>query len=211
MSKRTRYPRQTGSSLIEVLVSLFILLVGLLGLTGLMVQSQTSQLESYQRVQALTLAQDMASRINANLAAAYCYQTALATAPLAGFVGTGDGATASTLPSACPVPPVTIPATPAASALQQAKALKDIAEWRSLLLGNAEKDSSGGQIGAVLGARGCVSLMAGQTVEYQVAVAWQGGSPTYAPPAGLDCGINLYGADSQRRAVGLTLHATNLQ
>lgn len=209
MNQRTRHLRQTGSSLIEVLVSLFILLVGLLGLTGLMVQSQNSQLESYQRVQALTLAQDMASRINANPAAAYCYQTALATAPLTGFVGTADG---STLPTACPVPPVTVPVTPAASALQQAKALKDIAEWRLLLLGNAEKDSTtGGQIGAVLGARGCVSLMAGQTAEYQVAVAWQGGSPTYAPPAGLDCGINLYGADSQRRAVGLTLHATNLQ
>lgn len=208
MTKPMPRGHQTGSSLIEVLVSLFILLVGLLGLTGLMVQSQNSQLESYQRVQALALAQDMVDRINANGTAAYCYQSILSTA-FPGYTGTGDGDPA--LPVACPVPPVTVPVTPVATPAQQAKALKDMAEWRALLLGNAEKDSGGGQIGAVLGARGCVSLVTGQTTEYQVSVGWQGGSPTYAPPTTLNCGQNLYGADSQRRAVGLTLHATNLQ
>lgn len=210
MKTRTMHSRQSGASLIEVLISLFILMVGLLGLTGLMVQSQNSQMESYQRVQALSLAQDMAARINANSTAAYCYKALLETSPLSGFVGTGDGATAATLPAVCPAPPVTVPVTPAASALQQAKVVKDIAEWRAMLLGAAEKDSGGTQVGAVLGARGCVTLVAGQTTEYQIGVAWQGGSATYAPPAGLTCGTGQYGADTQRRAVGLTLHATNL-
>lgn len=207
MKVHTVRSRQSGSTLIEVLISLFILLVGLLGLTGLMVQSQNSQMESYQRVQALSLAQDMASRINANSAAAYCYKALLETASPSGFIGTGDGWTP---PTACPVPPVTAPVTPAATATQQAKVLKDLAEWRALLLGAAEKDSGGTQVGAVLGARGCVTLAAGQTTEYQISVAWQGGSETYAPPATLACGTGRYGADTQRRAVGLTLHATNL-
>ncbi len=210
MKSRLHHRQQAGSSLIEILVSLFILLVGLLGLTGLMVQSQNSQLESYQRVQAMTLAQDMATRINANSAAAYCYSALLSTAPFPGYLGTGDGATTATIPAVCPAPPVTLPATPTATATQQAKAIKDIAEWRQLLLGSAEKNASGAQVGAVLGARGCISLVAGQTNEYQIAIAWQGGSATFAPPAALACGKDLYGVDTQRRAVGLTLHATNL-
>ena len=66
--------RQSGFSMIEVLVTLIILLVGLLGLAGLMMQSQRSEMESYQRVQALILLQQMAGRINANrLAGAPCY------------------------------------------------------------------------------------------------------------------------------------------
>ena len=44
---------QGGATLIEVLVSLVILMVGLLGLVGVMIQSQRAQVESYQRVQAL--------------------------------------------------------------------------------------------------------------------------------------------------------------
>ncbi len=210
MTKFATRSQQKGSSLIEVLVSLFILLVGLLGLTGLMVQSQNSQLESYQRVQAISLAKDMVSRIQANSAAGYCYRLLLTTSPFSGYAGTGDGATTATLPVACPAPPVTIPATPAASALQQAKAIKDIGEWRLLLLGNSEKSASGSQIGSVLGARGCIDLVTGQTTEYQVSVAWQGSAATYAPPAELVCGNTLYGAETQRRAVGLNLRVTYL-
>ena len=213
MKPRTMRRHQSGVTLIEVLISVFILLVALLGLSGLLIQSQNSQMESYQRVQALSLAQDMAARINANSTAAYCYQSLLAAAPFThSFIGTGDGVTPATISAlTCPTPPVTSPVTPAASTAQQAKVLKDLAEWRALMLGAAEKDSTGTQVGAVLGARGCVTLVAGQTAEYQVSVAWQGGSATYAPPAGLTCGINQYGAtDTQRRAVGLTLHATNL-
>src|SRR5688572_335142 len=74
--------RQAGASLIEVLVALAILMVGLLGLVGLMVQSQRAQLESYQRVQALLLVQDMAGRVAANKTVASCY--AIAT------IGTGN-------------------------------------------------------------------------------------------------------------------------
>ena len=84
---RKFHPRlQRGATLIEILVSLVILMLGLLGLIGVMIQSQRAQQESYQRMQALLLVQDMASRINGNRAAADCYVQASA-------LGTGNTAT----------------------------------------------------------------------------------------------------------------------
>ena len=52
-----------GSSLIEVLITILILMVGLLGLAGLLGVAQTSQMESYQRSQALILLKDIQDRI----------------------------------------------------------------------------------------------------------------------------------------------------
>lgn len=190
-----------GSSLIEVLVSLLILMVALLGLTGLMVQSQNSQLESYQRVQALALAQDMVSRINANPAVASCYITGNAS-----YLGTGSPLVSGT---AATTNKASVPQCTTGTANQQARANQDLADWHDLILGSAEVVGTS-KVGAVLGARGCVSLIAGTTNEYQISVAWQGGSATYAPPAGIACGKDSYGTDTQRRAVSLPLHITNL-
>src|SRR5213593_4800701 len=74
--KQVRHPmRQAGFLMIEVLVAMFILLIGLLGLVGLQSRAQQAETESYQRVQALTLLRDMADRINANRGAAASYVT----------------------------------------------------------------------------------------------------------------------------------------
>lgn len=179
-----RRGKQGGATLIEVLVSLVILMLGLLGLVGLMIQSQRAQLDSYQRVQALLILQDMAARINANKAAASCYVTAT-------YIGTGN----ETVPaaSACLV----------GTAEQKARVASDMTEWRNLLLGSAEV-SGGDKVGAVLGARGCVVKDVASDL-YQVSIAWQGGGPTAAPPAGITCGQGLYGDDAARRAVSLTV------
>jgi type IV pilus assembly protein PilV len=178
--------RQQGATLIEVLVSLIILMVGLLGLIGVMVQSQRAQLESYQRVQALLLAQDMVARIGTNATAADCYVPAAA-------VGTSSAVLAAT-------PGCALPNTDA----RQVRALSDLNEWRSLLLGSAEL-SGANSVGAILGARGCITKDA-TTGVYQVSVVWQGVQGAGAPPAGITCGSGLYGADdAQRRAVSVTV------
>ena len=179
---------QGGATLIEVLVSLVILMLGLLGLVGLMIQSQRAQLDSYQRVQALLILQDMAARINANKAVASCYVTA-------SYIGTGN----ETVPAAatCLV----------GTAVQKARVETDMTEWRNLLLGSAEL-AGGDKVGAVLGARGCVVRDA-VTNLYQVSIAWQGGSATAAPPAGVPCGEGLYGDAAARRAVSLTVQISN--
>lgn len=179
---------QRGASLIEVLVSMLILMVGLLGLVGVMVQSQRAQLESYQRMQALLIAQDMAARIGTNRAAADCYVQASA-------MGTGNAATPDA--SGCA----------AGNANQKARATQDLVEWKALLLGSAEV-SGGNNVGSILGARGCITKDATSGI-FQVSVAWQGIQAVGAPPAGITCGQGSYGSDdAQRRAVSITVFPT---
>lgn len=200
---------QSGFSMIEVLVTIIILLIGLLGLAGLMVQSQRSEVESYQRVQALILLKDMVGRINANRKVASCYALTPTAVPnpatSSTFLGTG-----STFAPACA----------AGSAVQNTQAVNDMKAWNTLLTGAAET-SGGGNVGAMVGARGCVSYGAGTELLdknglaipgsgiYTIAVAWQGLSSTgIATPS---CAQGLFGLnDAQRRVVSLTLRTGSL-
>lgn len=170
--------RQRGFSMIEVLVTLLILLLGLLGLAGLIRQSQSSEMESYQRVQALVLLRDMAERINTNRVASPDYITGV-TSPLG--AGSSEDCTAPTSP-----------------------AQLDLCQWDAMLKGAAET-AGGSQVGAMLGGRGCItqpSAAASAPVkEYLVEVVWQGLSATAAPPSSVLCGKNAYGDDKNRRAV----------
>ncbi len=67
--------------MIEVLVTIIILTIGLLGLAGLQARLQVSEMEAYQRAQALILLNDMASRVATNRVNAAAYVTA---SPLGG-------------------------------------------------------------------------------------------------------------------------------
>jgi len=58
--------RQKGFGLIEVLVSMLILAIGLLGIAGLQAQSIRFNHEAYLRTQATVLANDIADRMRAN-------------------------------------------------------------------------------------------------------------------------------------------------
>jgi prepilin-type N-terminal cleavage/methylation domain-containing protein len=51
--------RQRGFSLVEILVTLVIAMIGLLGLAGVQIRAHQAELESYQRAQALVLVSDM--------------------------------------------------------------------------------------------------------------------------------------------------------
>ncbi|HHH39902.1 MAG TPA: type IV pilus modification protein PilV [Sedimenticola sp.] len=57
---------QQGFTLVEVLVTVVILAVGLLGLAGLQTVSMRNNHSAYQRSQAVQLAYDMADRVRAN-------------------------------------------------------------------------------------------------------------------------------------------------
>jgi type IV pilus assembly protein PilV len=152
---------QRGTSLLEVLVTIVILAIGLLGLAGLQSRLQASEMEAYQRAQALVLLNDMASRVATNRSNAPKYATGTAT-PL------GAGMT-------CPTDTST-------------RRLADLSEWCNALQG-ASETSGGGNVGAMLGGRGCIEDLGAGT--YRVTVAWQGLVPA-APPAGLACGQNSY-------------------
>ncbi|MFC3111356.1 type IV pilus modification protein PilV [Undibacterium arcticum] len=186
-------PKQSGFGMIEVLVTLVILLLGLLGLVGMMLVSQRAEMESYQRVQALMLLQDMVGRVNANRKVASCYAITTGAATGAPYLGASSS--------------ITTPTCTTGTAEQNSLAIKDMQDWNALLLGGAES-AGGNAVGAMIGARGCVSLDAATGI-YQVSVAWQGNGQT-AAPTGVVCAKDQYGDDKQRRAVSVTLRIADL-
>lgn len=166
MRRALGWRRQRGFSLIEVLITILILSVGLLGIAGLQSRLQMSEMEAYQRSQALLLLNDMANRIAANRNAAATYVTG-ASSP----VGVGTTCTTST----------------------SSRKNIDMGEWCNALQGAAESIGSGtsaSKVGSMVGGRGCVeSLGSG---EYLITVAWQGMGPISAPPTSVACGSGQY-------------------
>jgi type IV pilus assembly protein PilV len=181
-----------GFSLMEVLVSLVIAMLGLLGVAGFQVAAQKAETESYQRAQALILMNDMLERINANRYAAGCFAFTDATqgSPYLGSTGSGHYT-----PANCALGP------------NPAGAVSAMNEWDQLLQGAAEA-SGGALAGAMTGARGCVSFDA-PTNTYTIAVAWQGLSALFAPTK--NCANGLYGSETKRRLVWTTLQVANLK
>lgn len=155
---------QRGSTMLEVLITMVILAVGLLGLAGLQSRLQVSEMEAYQRAQALILLNDMANRITTNRNAAATYVTS----------AVGAGMT-------CPT----------STATQKAR---DAMEWCNALQGAAETTGAGNvagvMVGAMIGGRGCVESIGAN--KYMITVAWQGAVALSAPPAEVSCGANLY-------------------
>jgi type IV pilus assembly protein PilV len=176
--------RERGFLMIEVLITMFILLVGLLGIVGLQARSQQAETESYQRTQALMLLRDMADRMNANRANVASYVTGTST-PL----GTGS-----------PIGPCAAPSNAVET---------DQCAWRAALLGAAETSSGACNaatgvncVGAMIGARGCITALDVPNRIYLIEVVWQGLSSTAAPPASVICGKTAgFGGDEFRRAV----------
>lgn len=153
---------QSGTTMIEVLVTIIILALGLLGLAGLQSRLQMSEMEAYQRSQAIILLNDMASRIATNRNAAATYVTGSANPVGAGM--------------SCPTSTDSIKNV-------------DISEWCNALQGAAEA-SGGALMGAMIGGRGCIEDLGGN--EYRVSVVWQGLVPISAPAADFACGKNSY-------------------
>lgn len=69
-SQTAKMPRQNGFTLIEILVTVIVLTIGLLGLAGLQATSLSFNSTAYQRSQATNLAYDIADRMRANVVAA---------------------------------------------------------------------------------------------------------------------------------------------
>lgn len=174
-----------GTSMIEVLVTLVILAIGLLGVAGLQSRMGVSETESYQREQALLALTDMVNRIYANPAQAASYVTAT---PL----GTGD-----TQPATC-------------TGIAVGPAL-DQCQWSQMLKGASEQTSGATNVGGMQAARGCVDQIQAANPSlgvctpgvYQVTVVWQGMYPTAAPSE--VCGQGNYGNDATRRALASTV------
>jgi type IV pilus assembly protein PilV len=80
-------------------------------------------------------------------------------------------------------------------------------EWQNLLLGTSET-LGGNSVGAMIGARGCITQTDPVNDIYTIAVAWQGLTDTAAPVVA--CGNGLYGNETRRRVVWTTLRIADL-
>jgi type IV pilus assembly protein PilV len=161
---QTGAPRlQRGALMIEVLVTIIIVVIGLLGLLQMQSRLQKTEVESYQRTQAMMLVNDMATRISTNRHVALDYVTA---SPV-GFNMDCD--------------------TIGTSTLQET----DSTQWCLALQGAAE-EQAGSSVGAMVGGLGCVAPADGTNKIFMVSVVWQGLTPISAPPGSVTCGATLY-------------------
>ncbi len=187
-----RHLKQRGIGMIELLIALLVSLVALMGAAGLVVRTVQQEAESYQRLQALTLVQDMVDRINVNRQVVTCYSNG------ANGEEFGTGVTFGTDVQDC------------GSSAQQNRADADMLAWHNALLGASEKDASDTNVNlsAMIDARGCIEQVDAANRLYRVTVAWQGLSDTVVPTN--SCGQNQYGPETRRRAVSVLVRLANL-
>jgi len=192
-----------GFSMVEVLVTLIIILIGLLGIAGLQARAQVSELESYQRAQALILMSDIVDRVNVNRATVACFAMTTNTTTGRPFIGTAGSGHMSA------------PACTASTTQYNAQAVQTLTLLDNLLEGAAES-LGGSNVGAMIGARACISYdaateLTGQpgTGLYTIIVTWQGMADLIAP-VNMNCANGLYGTEAKRRAVSTTVRMANL-
>ena len=182
-----RKTSQHGVSMIEVLVTIVIMVFGLLGMAGLQARMQVSEMEAYQRAQALVLLNDMANRIAINRNAASSYAMS-ATDPVTSCTTQYPGSTLVAL---------------------------DKQEWCSALQGAAAKTAGVNQ-GAVINGRGCVESLGNNeymvTIAWQGLIPLSApptsvacGLDLYDGSAGTNCVSNLC-----RRVVTTVIRIANL-
>ncbi|MEP5568049.1 MAG: type IV pilus modification protein PilV [Halioglobus sp.] len=182
---------QKGFTLIEVLITLIIVAIGLLGLAGLQVTSLKNQMEAYQRAQAILLVEDMVNRARVNAIEAR-----------AGSYTDGEDYGRIDSDDICP-------ADPSVATTAQ----NDLCAWNDALVGVDVLSSTSQNFGSIIGARGCIENLDGVSGDgdriVRVTVAWLGASPTVEPAA--DCGENQFGADDRyRRVVSMDAVLANL-
>ena len=182
--------KQSGFTLIEVMISVFIISFGILGMASMQITSKRVGLDALQRSIAVTAAHDILERMAANKVLVDSY---------AGF--TVGGGTITTEPNNCRTGICT-----AGGIL-----LRDMWEWEQALDGGTEVFDDNGtdvSVGGLINPKGCITQDA-TTGIVTVTVAWETGQKL-KNEAGIDtsdsyesddyCGEGLYGTDDEQRA-----------
>jgi type IV pilus assembly protein PilV len=176
---------QLGFSLIEVMVSVLLTSVSVLGMAGLQITSKRAGYEAIQRTTATAMAMDVLERIRSNPRALDNYAA----------TGLGSGTIATE-----PVPKCSNDTTDVCSGNQLAA--HDLWQWEQAIDGVGEiRDVSGTDVatGGLLNPTGCIEVN-GRMVT--VTMAWQG-YEALSDPGTNACGSGLgkYGTDDENRQV----------
>ena len=178
--------RQSGFSLVEVLVTLIVTSVALLSSATLQLQSKRSMFDSAQRTTASHLANDFFGRMRAN-------PTELATYIPAGTIGNGTLAA----PANNCLDPVVV-------CTDTQLAIFDLWQWEQHVDGQLEINSQGASAGGLMTATVCITgpAILGTSGYYTVAIAWRGLIDTGSPAIN-NCGAGAgnYGTDDAFRRV----------
>jgi type IV pilus assembly protein PilV len=188
--------RESGFTLIEVLVTFVILAVGVLGIVSLLSVSKTSEYEAIQRARAVTMADGMLERIRNNPGGLATYVTGLTDIAAIGDGSQGSEPTANCRTAACS--PVQL-------------ATHDLWAWEQLLDGSGvtvtNADASTTATAGLAEARGCITFQPWgtwvRTGQLSVLLQWRGlQQSTDGIAAGEDaCGGDDAGTDKYRRQV----------
>ncbi len=177
---------QKGFSLLELLVSLVVFSIGLLGIAGLQMMSKQASYEGIQRTLASQVANGLLEDMRTNGSGISVYTAAN---------DLGGGSLAGLPVSSCRNPDT--PCTPAQ------KAVHDLSHWEQLVDGDREMGAEGAT-GGVLEPTVCIDGPAGGVAGvYSVSVSWRGGVEL-ANPELSQCGVGTgkYGAnDAYRRVI----------
>ncbi|MGD8567926.1 MAG: type IV pilus modification protein PilV [Gammaproteobacteria bacterium] len=179
---------QRGVTMVEVLVSIIVFSIGLIGIARLQVVSKQSNYDSVQRVTATVMAQDILSRMRANGSELFYYVTA------AGLNTLGRGSI-STEPT-----PVCSSANSCSSAQLAAH---DLWEIEQALDGVSEQNDSGDSLGGLSQPTACISgPNDGSAGVYTVTIVWRGKTELVNSNAST-CGdgTGLYGSNNEYRRI----------
>jgi type IV pilus assembly protein PilV len=193
-----------GVGMIEILIALFVVAIGMLGIAGLQFMSKRSNFEAVQRTAASMLAQDIIERMRANYSALSIYSADLENGPV--MVG---GETFSNEPA-----PVCTEADPCNDPADIAR--HDLWEWERAIDGVTEQEGGEDTGGLTLPTACIYSTVPGASADrsgnYIVAIAWRGPTEMANPvnpvsgltPDPYTCGegLGLYdgeGTDTHRR------------
>lgn len=167
MSMPRSYPsRCRGTTMMEVLVSVFVLSIGVLGVAGLQVTAKRSNFEATQRATAAALAQDIIERMRSNPAQLAIY--------------TNAGAGRTIVGTTIPIVDCTTDCGPATLAQY------DLYELEQAANGVTEQ-AAGGNVGGLTLPTTCINGPDGGSGIYSVAIAWRGMTKLSNPATDL-CG-----------------------
>jgi len=184
----TRSTGVRGFTLIEVLVTIVIMLLGILGVIGMQARSALVEFESYQRGEALALVREMQSRLTDSRTIISGYLDT-AVSSTGGAVYVGSGGTDFSVNSVC-VPGAGVPL---------AEAKFEMCQWGQALQGAASLEGTS-KVGAMIGARGClmrvVPAEGNALADIYVTVVWQGRSEGTEPDPDSPAGRNHCASDA---------------